>query len=224
MRGESLEFMSKLFFLYVMLFASLTLYADSDDKRSAEIVLEGGIKSDVTFLNFQKKSAPNAVSSFMPGITLGGVMNVWFRECWGLQPELNINFKQTKFTWEQNAGKMQCFGIEVPIYVVGRLSFFQNHYTFMGVGPFTEFACFARWLIADRKVDLLEINENNEPMIQDSQSGFAAILGWEFKDVLSIDISYKLCCFNILQPNSSQGVSLFPQSISIGLVKQIKKK
>ena len=52
MRGESLEFMSKLFFLYVMLFASLTLYADSDDKRSAEIVLEGGIKSDVTFLNY----------------------------------------------------------------------------------------------------------------------------------------------------------------------------
>ena len=61
-------------------------------------------------------------------------------------------------------------------------------------------------------------------MIQDNQSGFGAILGYEFGNGLAIDISYKLCCFNILQPNTSQGVSLYPQTVSIGLAYKFSRK
>ena len=87
-----------------------------------------------------------------------------------------------------------------------------------------EFSCYARWLIDERRVDLLEIHESGEPMIQDTQSGFGAIIGYEFANGLAIDVSYRLCCFNILQPNTSQGVSMYPQSVSLGLAYKFGKK
>lgn len=192
--------------------------------QNTDIELESGIKSDVTFLNFQKSGAPDAVSTLTPGFTIGGFMNLWFKEWIGIRPELNLNFKQTVLGWDDNSGKMQSFGIEVPIYVMGRLDVFRKHHILFGIGPYTEFSCYARWMIGDRNVDLLEIHESGTPMIQDTQSGFGAILGYEFGNGLNIDISYRLCCFNILQPNTSQGVSLYPQSISLGLAYKFGKK
>lgn len=192
--------------------------------QNTDIELESGIKSDVTFLNFQKSGAPDAVSTLTPGFTIGGFMNLWFKEWIGIRPELNLNFKQTVLGWDDNSGKMQSFGIEVPIYVMGRLDMFRKHHILFGIGPYTEFSCYARWMIGDRNVDLLEIHESGTPMIQDTQSGFGAILGYEFGNGLNIDISYRLCCFNILQPNTSQDVSLYPQSISLGLAYKFGKK
>lgn len=191
---------------------------DSDwSKRDNAVAVLGGIRFDAAFLNFIKTGAPGTVSTQTPGCAVGGLVNIRFNKWIGIQPELNLNFKQTVFGWEQNVGKMQSFGIEVPIYVMGRLDIFRNHHIFLGLGPYTEFSCYARWMTGDRNVDLLEIKENGTPMIQDTQSGFGAIIGYEFGNGLSVDISYRLCCFNILQPNTSQGVALFPQTISLGL-------
>lgn len=188
------------------------------------VVIESGIKADVSFFNFQKSEAPGAVSVFTPGGTVGCLVNIWFKDWIGIQPELNLNFKQTVFGWENNSGKMQSFGVEVPIYVVARLDVFKRHHVFFGLGPYTEFYCYARWMIDDRNVNLLEIHESGEPMIQDTQSGMGAIVGYELGNGLSIDISYKLCYYNILQPNTSQGVSLYPQCVSFGLAYKFGRK
>lgn len=210
--------------LISIMLTSVSMHGQTADQHNQEIQLEGGIKSDVTFLNFQKADAPGAVSQFTPGGSLGGIMNIWFKDWIGIQPELNLNFKQTVLGWEENSGRMLSFGIEVPIYAVARLDIFKDDHIFIGSGPFTEFICFAQWIIGDRNVDLLEIHESGEPMIQDTQTGFGAIIGYEFGSGLAIDVSYKLCCFNILQPNTSQGVSLYPQSVSIGLTYKFRKK
>ena len=185
--------------------------------KKAETVMEGGIKADVTFLNFQKTGAPRAVSTLNPGCTPGGFMNIWFNDWVGIRPELNLNFKQTVLGWSDNSGRLRSFGVEVPIYVSGRIKTFGEDHVFIGIGPYTEFICYAKWSIDNRKVDLLEIHTSGEPMIQDTQSGLGAIVGYEFGMGISIDFSYKICCYNILQPNTSQGVSLYPQTISVGL-------
>ena len=189
-----------------------------------ETVLEGGVRADVTFLNFQKYGAPGAVSTFTPGFTPGGFMNIWFNDRIGIRPELNLNFKQTVLGWTNNSGRMQSFGVEIPIYVTIRLKTFREDHIFFGIGPYTEFLCYAKWSIDNRKVDLLEIHTDGEPMIQDTQSGLGAIVGYEFGMGISIDFSYKICCYNILQPNTSQGVSLYPQTISVGLAYKWGKK
>lgn len=193
-------------------------------QTNSEVAVEGGIKADVTFLNFHAKEAPGAISTLTPGMTLGGFMDIWFSDRIGIQPEVNMNFKQTVMGWSLGSGRMQSFGIEVPIYVMGRFDVFRSHHVHIGLGPYTEFSCYARWMIDGRKVDLLEIHEGGEPMIQDTQSGFGAIIGYEFGNGLAINVSYKLCCFNILQPNTSQGVSLYPQSVSLGLTYKLGKK
>ena len=186
-------------------------------QTSSEVAVEGGIKAHA-------KEAPGAISTLTPGMTLGGFMDIWFSDRIGIQPEVNMNFKQTVMGWSQGSGRMQSFGIEVPIYVMGRFDVFRRHHMHIGLGPYTEFSCYARWMIDGRKVDLLEIHEGGEPMIQDTQSGFGAIIGYEFGNGLAINVSYKLCCFNILQPNTSQGVSLYPQSVSLGLTYKLGKK
>lgn len=49
--------------------------------------VEGGIKADVTFLNFKKADAPGAVSTLTPGATIGGLMDIWFKEWIGIQKD-----------------------------------------------------------------------------------------------------------------------------------------
>lgn len=198
--------------------------AQTPGESKPEIVLEGGVKANTTFLNFQKTGAPGAVSIFTPGFTPGGFMYIWFNDWIGIRPELNLNFKQTVLGWTDNDGKLQSFGVEVPIYVCGRLKTFGEDHIFWGLGPYTEFLCYAKWSIDNRKVDLLEIHASGEPMIQDTQSGLGAFVGYEFGIGISIDFSYKICCYNILQPNTSQGVSLYPQTISVGLAYKWGKK
>jgi hypothetical protein len=200
-----------------LLLAAVIANAQTAGGNKTEIVLEGGVKADATFLNFQKTGAPGAVSTFTPGFTPGGFMNIWFNDWIGIRPELNLNFKQTVLGWIGNSGKLQSFGVEIPIYVTGRINIFGEDHVFIGIGPYTEFICYGKWSIDNRKVDLLEIHTSGEPMIQDTQSGLGAIVGYEFGMGLSIDFSYKICCYNILQPNTSQGVSLYPQTISVGL-------
>ena len=198
--------------------------AQTSDGSKPEIILEGGVKTDATFLNFQKNGAPGAVSTFTPGFTPGGFMNIWFNDWIGIRPELNLNFKQTVLGWSDNGGQFRSFGVEIPIYVMGRIKVFGTHHLFLGIGPYTEFICYAKWSIDNRKVDLLEIHTSGEPMIQDTQSGLGAIVGYEFGMGIGIDFSYKICCYNILQPNTSQGVSLYPQTISVGLSYKWGKK
>lgn len=182
-----------------------------------EVVVSGGIKADALFLNFLKKAAPGAVSGLTPGGAVGGFVQIDFTETWGLRPEFKMNYKQNDFSWTSNSGRFKSMGIEIPIYVTAGWNVFGNHKVFVGLGPYTEFCYFARWEIDGRKVDMLELNEDGEPMIQDSQSGFGAMIGYEFSNGLSIEANYKICYFNILQPNTSQGVSLFPQTIGLGL-------
>lgn len=200
-----------------LLLAAVIANAQTAGANRPETVLEGGVKADANFLNFQKAGAPGAVSTFTSGFTPGGFMNIWFNGWIGLRPELNLNFKQTVLRWTDNSGRLRSFGVEVPIYVTGRIKTFVKDHVFIGIGPYTEFLCYAKWSIDNRKVDLLEIHASGEPMIQDTQSGFGAIVGYEFGMGISIDFSYKICCYNILQPNTSQGVSLYPQTISVGL-------
>jgi len=209
--------MKKILTICIGFLIAVIANAQTPDGSKPEIILEGGVKADATFLNFQKTGAPGAVSSFTPGFTSGGFMNIWFNDWIGIRPELNLNFKQTVLGWTDNSGRLRSFGVKVPIYVTGRIKIFGEDHIYIGIGPYTEFICYAKWSIDNRKVDLLEIHTSGEPMIQDTQSGLGAIVGYEFGMGISIDFSYKICCYNILQPNTSQGVSLYPQTISVGL-------
>lgn len=220
--------MNRLFFASILCL-SISLCADArtfshgtgDEKP---VAISGGIKADALFLNFVKKAAPGAVSGMTPGGSVGGFVQIDFNKIFGLRPELNLNYKQNDFSWASNSGKFRSMGIEIPIYVTAGWKMFDNHRMFIGLGPYTEFCYFARWEIDGRKVDMLELNETGKPMIQDSQSGFGAMVGYEFGSRLSIEASYKICYFNILQPNTSQGVSLFPQTIGFGLAYNFGRK
>ena len=209
--------MKKILTICIGFLIAVIANAQTPGGSKPEILLEGGVKTDATFLNFQKNGAPGAVSTFTPGFTPGGFMNIWFNDWIGIRPELNLNFKQTVLGWTDNSGRLRSFGVEVPIYVTGRIKTFGEDHIYIGIGPYTEFICYAKWSIDNRKVDLLEIHTSGEPMIQDTQSGLGAIVGYEFGMGIGIDFSYKICCYNILQPNTSQGVSLYPQTISVGL-------
>lgn len=196
----------------------------SYDRQDDDINISGGIKADALFLNFLKKDAPGAVSGLNPGSSLGGFVQLDFTRTFGLRPELNLNYKRNTFSWETNEGSLKTMGIEIPVYVTAGWEIFDSHRIFIGLGPYTEFSYYAQWQIDQRKVDMLKLNEEGQPMIQNSQSGFGAMLGYEFGCGISIEASYKICYFNILQPNTSQGVSLYPQTVGFGIAYNFKKK
>lgn len=204
----------------------LTQAGTASDMNGNELktTLSGGIKADAVFLNFLKKSAPDIVSGLTPGGAIGGFVRIDFNETFGLRPEFNLTYKQNDLSWISDSGHFRSMGIEIPVYVTAGWNVFKAHRIFVGIGPYTEFCYLARWERDGRKVDLLKLNEAGEPMIQDSQSGFGAIVSYMFGCGLSIEISYRMCCYNILQPNTSQGVSLFPQTIGFGLGFDLRRK
>lgn len=195
-----------------------------DNSVRDDVAVSGGIKADMAFLNFLTGNAPKAVSTYTPGASVGGFACIDFKDWIGLQPEFNLNYKRSSFGWESKGGMMTSMGIEIPIYVMFHVNLFKSHRINIGVGPYTEFTYMARWEIDGRKVDLLEIKYDGNPMIQDSQSGFGAIFGYEFGNRLAISVAYKVCYYNFLQPNSSQGVSLHPQTASIGISYRFKTR
>lgn len=194
------------------------------EKTEREISVKGGVKADAVLLNFLVKAAPEAVSRFTPGASVGGFAQIDFNSTFGLRLELKLNYKQNTFSWTSNSGRFKSMGIEIPIYVTAGWNVSGTQRVFIGLGPYSEFCYYARWEIDDREVDLLKLNEADEPMIQDSQSGFGAMIGYKFGCGLSIEGSYKICYFNILQPNTSQGVALFPHSIGFGLAYEFGRK
>lgn len=208
--------MSLIGFLGICLTTDATTVSDINNNGKV-VTVSGGIKTDALFLNFLTKAAPGAVSSLTPGGSVGGFVQIDFTKTWGLRPEFNLNYKQNDFSWASNSGRFRSMGIEIPVYVTAGWNVFGSHRVCVGLGPYTEFCYYARWEIDDRKVDMLKLNETGEPMIQDSQSGFGAMIGYEFGCGLSIEICYRICYYNILQPNTSQGVSLFPQTIGLGI-------
>lgn len=195
-----------------------------DDSIPDEVKTSGGIKAEIAFLSFLADNAPNAVSTYTPGASIGGFACIDFKDWIGLQPEFNLNYKMSSFGWENKGGMMTSMGIEIPIYVMFHINLFKAHRINIGLGPYTEFTYMARWEIDSRKVDLLEIKDDGNPMIQDTQSGFGATMGYEFGNGIAINIGYKVCYYNILQPNSSQGVSLYPQTASIGISYKFRKR
>lgn len=210
-------------YLAISISASAQISANETFTEKA-VAVSGGIKTDALFLNFLKKDAPGAVSELTPGGSIGGFVQIDFTKTFGLRPELNLNYKRNIFSWKTNEGSLMTTGVEIPIYVTAGWNIFDSHRIFIGLGPYTEFCYYAQWQIDRRKVDLLKLNDEGEPMIQDSQSGFGAIVGYEFGCGISIELSYRICYYNILQPNTSQGVSLYPQTIGLGLAYNFKKK
>lgn len=146
-----------------LLLAAVIANAQTAGANRPEIVLEGGVKADATFLNFQKTGAPGAVSTFTPGFTPGGFMNIWFNDWIGIRPELNLNFKQTVLGWTGNSGKLQSFGVEVPIYVTGRINILEEDHVFIGIGPYTEFICYGNGPLTTGKLTFLKSTQVVNP-------------------------------------------------------------
>lgn len=184
---------------------------------SKRIQVSGGIKLESNYSNFLHSRISGGKSMMKPGVTAGGFLNLGILKHFSIQPELLFHYKESDFDQHDRKGIYRYWGIEVPIYAMYHWDLKRGHHLHAGIGPYTEFGLNATLKRDGKKTDLYEKNAENEmSAMQDSNSGFGIITGYDFPFGLQINISYKISISNLLDAHKGSSI-LRPQTFSLGL-------
>lgn len=189
------------------------------------ITVTGGIKLETNYSSFVHSGISGGKSTMQPGVTTGGFVNLDISEHFSIQGEMLFHFKESDFEWENNQkSSFQYWGAEIPIYAIYRWELEKGGHIYIGIGPYTEFGFSAKLEKDGIKSDLYDKDETTGiPVMRDSNSGFGALIGYEFSCRLRISAGYKLSVSNVLDKNSSSSAQLHPQTLSIGLAYRFGK-
>jgi len=152
------------------------------------------------------------------GITVGGYTKIEIGECFALQPEVLLHYKnsimKTKSTGIET--DFQYFGVEIPLYAVGHVNLGKGK-GFLGIGPYVGFGIDARYK-TDGVDDLNLYKEygGSKSTMQRWDFGAGATLGYEFVNKISINAGYKIGFIDALNAGK-ENATMLPQTISLGL-------
>ncbi|MCL1932373.1 MAG: PorT family protein [Candidatus Azobacteroides sp.] len=200
----------KKFFLIIILLIGLK--PESIDSQSISF----GLKGETDFSNFILVDANGFQSRIKTGASLGGFLQMELQEHFALQGDFLFHYKTSELNRENQKGDYQYFGNEIAIYGIGKWRLDKGK-IYVGIGPFSEFGFSSTLKRNSEKIDLYKKDEARDiPFMQDFNSGFGIMLGYEFQCGFQINAGYKISITNVLDPNSSS-FSMFPNTLSFGI-------
>ena len=197
--------------------AFVLVFADAQETEQKHGLFDG-IIAGVNYSNFILGDMGGMKSKASFGITLGLCTKINFSEHFALQPELLLNFKNSKIE-EKSSGnetKFMYFGMEIPLYAVVQSNFL-NGKCFVGAGSYIGFGFDAQYK-AEGKDD---VNLYREYLDQKSEMqrwdfGAGVMLGYRFDSDLQIRATYKTGFINALNANKNNA-GMLNQCFSVGL-------
>jgi len=169
-----------------------------------------GVKLNGNLTNVEMSNLQNGSSSFKPGASVGGFAKIEFGEHFALQPELLFSYTERKITTVGDKTKFKYASVEIPVYALGQFNVGQGK-IFIGAGPNIGYG-----FSIDSKTEKLPEGDPNENKLELSHwyMGGGAIVGYEFRNGLSINAGYKLG-FDLSSKNKIGGADT--QTISLGV-------
>ena len=212
---------------------------DSLDQEKLPRIVSGGILAGANLSNFIISRNHNRMSSYMHiGGELGGFLDFRVSKHFSIQPQVLFTAQQNYFAETDTANHLWSFGMEIPVYFLGRFGSMERGYIQFGGGIFTHFTFASNIANKFKNVDDPVIvppipTTPTKPVdthdysrlysLHDNHFGVAVTVGYEFPIGIQINAHYKVSLSDIAgfySENKGKEIAqalIYPQSISLGI-------
>lgn len=210
---------------------------DTLDQEKLPRLVSGGVLAGVNMSNFIITRDHHAMSSYMRvGGELGGFLDFSVSKHFAVQPQVIFTAHQNYF--QNPDGKrndLWSFGVDIPIYFLGRFGNLEKGYIQFGGGIFTHFTFASNIANKFHNVDETPASmplkmpaEDNYDysrlyQLHNNHFGVCVTVGYEFKFGMQINANYKVSLSDIAGFYSEKkgdpvaDALIYPQSASITL-------
>ena len=213
---------------------------DSLDQEKLPRLVSGGILAGVNMSNFIITRDHHTMSSYMRvGGELGGFLDFAVIKNFAIQPQVIFTAHQNYFAVTDSANHLWSFGVDIPIYFLGRFGNMEKGYIQFGGGIFTHFTFASN--IANKFKNLDDATPSSamparmkeeEPVkydysrlysLHNNHFGVCATVGYEFPIGIQINAQYKVSLSDIAgfySENKGKEIAdalIYPQSVSLSI-------
>ena len=208
---------------------------DSLDQEKLPRLVSGGLLANANMSNFIITRNNKPMSSDMHiGGEFGGFMDFRITKHFSIQPQVIFTAHQNYFAATDTANHLWSFGMEIPVYFLGRFGNMEKGYIQFGGGIFTHFTFASNIAGKFKNVDeSAAVTTSATPTdthdysklysLHDNHFGVAVTVGYEFPIGIQINAHYKISLSDIAgfyKDYKGQEIAdavIYPQSVSLGI-------
>lgn len=219
---------------------------DSLDQEKLPKLVSGGLLGGANMSNFIITRDHNAMSSYMRiGGELGGFLDFFISKHFAIQPQVIFTAQQNYFAVKEGPdvfkyNGMWSFGVDIPVYFLGRFGNMQKGYAQIGGGIFTHFTFasnISRYKNSDEASQPQTTTTNSLPAryaednndysrlytLHNNHFGVCVTAGYEFPIGIQINFQYKVSLSDIagfyseMKGKEIANALIYPQAISLGI-------
>ncbi len=206
---------------------------DSLDQENLPRIVSGGVLAGANMSNFIITRNRKTMSSYMKvGAEFGGFIDFALSKHFAIQPQVLFTAQENYFSVTDSANHLWSFGMEIPVYFLGRFGNLQQGYVQFGGGIFTHFTFASN--IANRYRNFDEIpgpgtqhsdgyDYSRLYSLHNNHFGLCLMVGYEFWFGMQINASYKVSLSDIagfyseMKGQPVADALIYPQSVSLTL-------
>lgn len=205
---------------------------DSLDQEKLPRLVSGGLLAGGNLSNFIITRDHHAMSSYMRiGAELGGFLDFRVTKHFAIQPQVMFTAHQNYFEENDVANHLWSFGVDIPIYFLGRYGNMEKGYVQFGGGIFTHFTYASNIQGKYHNVDQpdqlpaiqTEYDYSRLHELHNNHFGVCLMAGYEFSFGMQINASYKVSFsdiagfYNEMKGQAVADALIYPQSLSLGI-------
>ncbi len=211
---------------------------DSLDQERLPRLVSGGLLVFANMSNYIISRDHHTMSSHMRiGGEFGGFIDFAVTKHFAIQPQVIFTAQQNYFAATDTANHLWSFGVDIPIYFLGRFGNMQKGYLQFGGGIFTHFTFASNIAGKFNNIDSSEaVAQTAAPSIttdnydysrlyslHDNHFGACLTLGYEFPIGIQINAQYKVSLSDIagfygeMKGKDIANAVIYPQAVSLGI-------
>ncbi len=186
---------------------------------TAQTTVSLGIKTNANLTNVKLTDLKATRGNFKPGASLGLFTRIGFTQNFALQPELVVNYTETKENCYPEKIKLKYGGIELPVYALGQIKAGNGKF-FIGAGPHIGYGFSAN---AEIEKSHTGNSFKNAIELDHWYSGINTLTGYEFDFGLSIHGGYQMS-WDLGSRKKRSGIKTETISLGVAYKFQLKSK
>lgn len=196
----------------VLVLAVLLLTGTTMNAQGFLSKLKMGVKAEGNYSGFIFSDLDNAKSTMGAGANVGTFIRLNLSSHFAIQEDIMFTYATSEIEQGGVKDTYQYIGSEIPIYLMGQWNT-PGGRIYGGVGPYFGFGFSAKF--KDSDINLYKKYDGNDAFMKRLSHGLAAQIGFEFKNGLQINASYKVG-MNALDANKDD-YKMMPHSATLGI-------
>ena len=205
---------------------------DSLDQEKLPRLVSGGVLAGANMSNFIITRNHRPMSSYMKiGAELGGFIDFRITKHFSIQPQVILSAQENYFAAGDTANHLWSFGLDIPVYFLGRFGNMQQGYIQFGGGIFTHFTLASnvpnRYRSYDEPTDMEPQTDGYDysrlNTLHNNHFGVCVTVGYECTFGMQINLQYKVSLSDIagfyteMKGQDVADALIYPQCISLTL-------